>query len=117
MNLLTNALDAVQDESGVVTVSCEYNQVEKLVEVKISDNGCGIEKDMLEDIFVPFYSSKGQKGTGLGLAVAQKIINEHNGTIHVESTLGEGTSFSITLPSIAPQDPGETSGPARNSDQ
>lgn len=68
------------------------------VEIKISDNGCGIAKEDLPRIFEPFYSTKGQKGTGLGLAVIWGIIDNHNGTINVESEIGKGTTFTILLP-------------------
>ena len=68
------------------------------IEIKISDTGCGISKDDLPKIFEPFFSTKGQKGTGLGLAVIWGIIDNHNGTINVESEEGKGTTFIIRLP-------------------
>ena len=68
------------------------------IEVRISDTGCGISKEDLIRIFEPFYSTKGQKGTGLGLAVIWGIIDNHNGTITVESELNNGTTFIIRLP-------------------
>lgn len=68
------------------------------IEIKISDTGQGISKESLPRIFEPFYSTKGQKGTGLGLAVIWGIIDNHNGTINVESELGKGTTFIIHLP-------------------
>ena len=58
----------------------------------------GIPKENLSKIFEPFYSTKGKKGTGLGLAVIWGIIDNHNGTINVESTLNKGTTFIIHLP-------------------
>ncbi len=68
------------------------------IEIKISDNGSGIPKEDLPKIFEPFYSTKGQKGTGLGLAVIWGIIDNHNGTIKVESEINKGTTFIIHLP-------------------
>ncbi len=68
------------------------------VEIKISDTGCGIPPENLEKIFEPFYTTKGQKGTGLGLAVIWGIVDNHNGTITVESQVGKGTTFTIHLP-------------------
>lgn len=68
------------------------------IEIKISDTGKGISKEDLPRIFEPFFSTKGQKGTGLGLAVIWGIIDNHNGTINVESELGKGTTFIIRLP-------------------
>lgn len=70
----------------------------EFVELRVSDTGCGIEADNLQKIFEPFYSTKGQKGTGLGLAVIWGIIDNHGGTISVESKVGAGTTFVIRLP-------------------
>ncbi len=68
------------------------------VEIKISDTGSGIEAKYLSKIFDPFYSTKGQKGTGLGLSVIWGIVNNHKGKISVDSTINEGTTFTIHLP-------------------
>ncbi len=68
------------------------------IEVKVSDTGCGISKENISKIFEPFYSTKGQKGTGLGLAVIWGIIDNHDGTINVESEINNGTTFTILLP-------------------
>ena len=68
------------------------------VEIKVSDNGCGIPKENLSKIFDPFFTTKGQKGTGLGLAVIWGIIDNHNGRITVDSEFGNGTTFTIRLP-------------------
>ncbi len=68
------------------------------IEVRIADTGQGIPKEDLCRIFEPFYTTKGQRGTGLGLAVTWGIIDNHNGTIDVESELGKGTTFIVQLP-------------------
>jgi two-component system NtrC family sensor kinase len=68
------------------------------VEMRIRDTGCGMSADEIPKIFEPFYSTKGQKGTGLGLAVIWGIIDNHNGTIAVESEVGTGTTFVIRIP-------------------
>lgn len=68
------------------------------VEIIIEDNGCGIPKENLERIFEPFFTTKGQKGTGLGLSVIWGIIDNHDGSISVESEVGKGTKFIIRLP-------------------
>ncbi len=114
LNLMGNALDAVADETGVITVRSAYNSLDREVVVQVIDNGSGIEPEKIDDIFNPFFSSKGQKGTGLGLAVARKVIQEHRGTIDVESTPAEGTTFTIVLPSMPAEDAGETAGPAEH---
>ena len=70
------------------------------IEVKISDTGCGIPEEDLEKIFEPFFTTKGQKGTGLGLAVIWGIIDNHNGSISVESEVGKGTTFTFRIPAV-----------------
>src|SRR5574338_305254 len=72
--------------------------LKECVEIKISDDGSGINKEDLSKIFEPFFSTKGQKGNGLGLAVIWGIIDNHNGSINVESEVGKGTTFIIRLP-------------------
>jgi len=71
---------------------------DEYVEVQVTDDGCGIPKSQLPKLFEPFATTKGQKGTGLGLAVTWGIIDNHNGTITVESEVGVGTSFIIRIP-------------------
>src|SRR5690606_11275933 len=72
--------------------------MQEYVEILVADTGSGISNDDLPKIFDPFFSTKGQKGNGLGLAVIWGIIDNHNGTINVESELGKGTTFKIRLP-------------------
>lgn len=68
------------------------------VEVRVQDTGCGIPPDQLPEIYEPFYSTKGAKGTGLGLAVIWGILDTHDGTIDVESTVNVGTTFTVRIP-------------------
>lgn len=72
-------------------------------EITVSDTGCGIPADALPRIFEPFFSTKGQKGTGLGLSVIWGIVDNHNGTIKVESEVNKGTTFRIRLPLAQPR--------------
>ena len=72
--------------------------IQEYVELSVSDTGVGISKENLAKIFEPFFTTKGQKGTGLGLAVIWGIVDNHDGTISVESELGVGTTFRIRLP-------------------
>jgi signal transduction histidine kinase len=74
-----------------------------MARVEVLDNGSGIEKDDLEKIFGVFISRKGGRGTGLGLPVSQKILEEHGGRIRVESKVGEGSRFTLEFPAITPQ--------------
>lgn len=97
-NILLNAIDACPEQGGRVNLSTDYHPRDGKVVILISDNGHGIPADQLGRIFDAFHSSKGHGGTGLGLAAAKKILAEMNGAIDVESAVGEGTTFRITLP-------------------
>jgi len=112
LNLLTNAIDAVGAHTGVITVRSSYQERSKSVQVSVVDNGSGIPADKLDQIFTPFFSAKGQQGTGLGLAVAQKVVKEHHGRIEVASKAGEGTTFTVTLPAIHVGKPEDTNAPS-----
>jgi len=112
LNLLTNALDAVPDETGVVTVAATFDPDAQEVKISVTDNGAGLAPEARAHLFEPFYSTKGQRGTGLGLAVTQKVVAEHGGRIDVRSVQGEGATFTITLSSQGQTRPAdETHGP------
>ena len=98
LNLVSNAVDACDIEAGNVGLSVEAGEDETFFSVTISDNGCGISEENLKNLFKVFFSTKGSKGTGLGLAVTHKIIAEHGGDIRAESEVGVGTRFIIELP-------------------
>lgn len=110
LNLLNNALDAVEDDTGVITVTSRYDSMNRNVILQVIDNGRGIPGEEIDEIFTPFRSTKGQKGTGLGLAVAKKVCQEHRGRIEVASEAGQGTTFTLSLPSVpaAAADAGDT---------
>lgn len=95
LNLFINAIEAMTPDNGVLSVSTQMGQGKVLI--RIGDNGTGIPEENKSKLFDPFYTSKA-KGTGLGLTSTQNIILNHKGTIQVESALGEGTLFTITLP-------------------
>ncbi len=95
-NLLINAGHAIED-SGEITVRSQ--RVDQSIQITVTDNGCGIEQKVIDQIFEPFFTTKPEdQGTGLGLAISHSIVEEHGGSIHVESELGAGTSFVINLP-------------------
>ncbi len=99
LNVITNAIDACDDvEQGQVTVRAEYAAEEKVARLIVEDNGAGIAPDDIEAIFNVFVSRKGGRGTGLGLPVSRKILEEHNGQISVESQPGKGSRFTLELP-------------------
>jgi signal transduction histidine kinase/pSer/pThr/pTyr-binding forkhead associated (FHA) protein len=99
MNLLTNALEAVPRKKGVITVRTRYLPDSQEAQITVSDNGPGIAPDRHDEIFEAFWSTKGQRGTGLGLAVTRKIAQEHGGGITLQSDPDQGATFIITLPS------------------
>ena len=102
LNLLNNALDAVEPESGVVTLSSHYDSENHEVHMRVSDNGHGLNEEARSQLWQPFFSTKGLRGTGLGLAVTRKVVQEHGGRIEVDSEIDVGTSFTIILPATGP---------------
>lgn len=97
INIITNAIQAL-GPGGKLVVSLEHRE-EALV-VAFEDNGSGIPSDRLQDIFNPFMTTK-EDGTGLGLSMAQRIVEEHGGKIEVQSNIGEGSTFYVYLPGKA----------------
>ena len=101
LNLIVNAAQAIGEgdaESNQIRVSARRG-AEGWVVVEVTDTGAGIAEDALKHLFTPFYTTKPPGvGTGLGLAICQRIVNEAGGSIHVESTVGKGTSFFVQLP-------------------
>jgi two-component system nitrogen regulation sensor histidine kinase GlnL len=106
LNIIKNAIEAMP-AGGKLTVVTRMSDLftsvqadgkkQRLMVVKISDTGCGIKQDQLNDVFTPFFTTK-DKGVGLGLALSYQIVQEHLGTIRVESHENEGTTFSVYLP-------------------
>jgi signal transduction histidine kinase len=104
LNIVTNAIDAAAEteQAGQVRVTTEYAAVESKLRVCVDDNGPGIPAEHMDQLFSPFVSFKGSHGTGLGLPVSQKIVNEHGGRIQVESTVGHGSRFMVEIPAVLP---------------
>jgi len=105
LNLLLNAMDAMGDSGGTLTVRT-HRLIKRTrgawVQIEVADTGSGIPADNLEHIFDPFYTTKHEsverEGTGLGLSIAHQIVQEHRGYIEVESMVGSGTTFFVSLP-------------------
>ncbi len=95
VNLMANAIDSCTDRHGELLWQVEKSLRE--VYITLQDNGSGIDDEVLESIFKPFFTTK-ESGNGLGLAICQKIIEKHNGTITLESRVGVGTKVTIMLP-------------------
>ena len=100
INILENALDACIEDTAKKShrIGFSVKPQGKHIVFEISDNGVGMDRETRESLFTLFFSSKGNKGTGLGLFIANKIIAQHGGKIKVESKLNRGSSFRITIP-------------------
>lgn len=97
LNLIKNASDAIEatQRSGIINIS--LRECFPWIELKVGDNGSGIQKEHLETIFDPLFTTK-DDGTGLGLANVQATVDSHGGTISVQSNAGDGAEFIIMLP-------------------
>jgi signal transduction histidine kinase len=99
LNVVCNAIDAVEEhENACVSVGTSQEADGSWVRIEVDDNGPGIEPHLLQNLFKPFHSTKGARGTGLGLAVSRKILREHGGDILVHSQPGKGSKFTLRLP-------------------
>ena len=96
VNLILNAVQAMP-EGGSLTLSTSYRPGAG-AQVRVADTGLGMSETVRKRIYEPLFTTKGEHGTGMGLAVSYGIIQEHEGTIHVASKLGEGTTFTLTFP-------------------
>ena len=109
---MLNAIEAAPERTGRVTIGSRYDNARNEVTLTVTDNGAGIPDSIRARLFEPFASSKGQRGTGLGLAVAQKISLRHGGRLDVISSATNGTLFELTLPAGGENlDPAETRAP------
>lgn len=111
LNVVTNAIDAAveNEEHSEVRIATHLLEGEDRVSIVVEDSGPGIPQEERERLFSPFVSSKGSRGTGLGLPVSQKIIAEHGGTIEVVNLPGGGARFTLEIPAVFQEEDGETS--------
>jgi len=98
-NLIINSLQAIDRPGGKLLINVSSQDGRARIEV--SDTGRGIAAEDISRVFEPYYSTK-ETGTGLGLAIARKAVDDHHGTISAKSKVGEGTTFTITLPLSGP---------------
>jgi two-component system, NtrC family, sensor kinase len=102
LNLINNAAQAIESGGGEITLATRMEGADH-VAVEIADNGKGIPPEIMSKIFDPFFTTKAVgKGTGLGLSISYKIIEQHGGSISVDSIVGQGTRFTIVLPLTSP---------------
>ena len=105
LNVVTNALDAVENRPDPwVEIHVEIDRPAGLVRIIVADNGEGMTAETLAEIFNLFVSTKGSRGTGLGLTVSRKILREHDGDIRAESSLGAGSTFTLEFPLLLEAD-------------
>jgi signal transduction histidine kinase len=109
INLIINSLQAMDGSGGKVTIVLSGEDGGRRARIEIIDTGRGIAADDISKVFEPYYSTK-ETGTGLGLAIVKKAIDDHRGTITVKSKVGEGTTFTITLPTATPSEPPAVAG-------
>ncbi|MFI5457277.1 MAG: ATP-binding protein [Isosphaerales bacterium] len=106
LNIVTNAIDASEgQENAQVAIKADWHRQTSVARIEVTDNGVGIDESEIPSIFQIYASSKGARGTGLGLPVSQKIIREHGGKISVTSRPGFGATFLIELPMTRRPDP------------
>jgi signal transduction histidine kinase len=99
-NLILNACNAME-QSGSLTVTTRANHA-NLIDIQFTDTGCGITPEALSKIFDPFFTTRPTgKGTGLGLSISYTIIQQHHGEIAVQSSVGQGTTFIVSLPAVS----------------
>lgn len=97
LNLILNAFQAMESESGELKIKTSFD--DKNVYIQVADTGCGIPEEVQGRIFDPFFTTKDNgKGTGLGLAIAAQVVEDHQGSISVQSQVGYGTRFTVRLP-------------------
>lgn len=96
-NVISNAVDAVTDVvNGQINVVCAQSGCE--AEIRVEDNGCGMDAEQMKKVFEPFFTTKQVNGTGLGLFITKKVVEDHRGSIALNSKVNEGTSVLIRLP-------------------
>jgi len=100
LNLVVNANDAVQEKDNSIITISTFIDAQNHLNIGVSDNGCGIEPDRINNVFQLFFTTKGTKGTGLGLPMVQKSVERLGGTITVESKVDEGSTFNLNIPWI-----------------
>ena len=110
LNIVNNAFAAVQD-GGMINIALSVPESSG-VQIAIMDNGCGISPENMKRIFEPFYSTKSKQGTGLGLSITYGLVKKLGGLIQVDSTVGQGTTFTVTLPLNQEQKEGGNANPA-----
>ena len=100
LNLIFNSIEAMP-EGGELRVSSCNDSTNKFAQIQIQDTGCGIPKEKMDHIFDPFFTTKQEgEGTGLGLSIVYGVVKNHKGDIQIDSTVGKGSTFIVTIPTV-----------------
>jgi signal transduction histidine kinase len=100
LNLIMNSRDAMPPRGGLITLSAHLQDEGRMVCLHVADNGLGMDEETCARCFEPGFTTKGEHGTGLGLAMVAFFVQEHHGTVSVQSTLGLGTTFELCFPRV-----------------
>lgn len=98
LNLILNAIESMEEKGGILTVNT-FDSFETLV-IEIIDTGTGISAEIIDKIFEPYFTTKGEKGTGLGMKIVKDSVDSHGGKIDIESEVGVGTKIVIEVPIV-----------------
>jgi signal transduction histidine kinase len=106
VNILENAVDACLEDKGKKAHKITFcvSQEAQNILFDVYDNGMGMDQETRENMFTLFFSSKGHKGTGLGLFISNQIVEQHGGSIRVDSSPGKGSHFRVAMPKVLPDD-------------
>ena len=96
LNLLRNAFDSYTEGNRQKYVRIRARMIDKHIHISVDDNGPGIDKALIDQVFVPFFSTK-EQGSGIGLSLARQVMNKHEGSIHLESEAGKGTVVTLVF--------------------
>lgn len=99
LNIVLNAIQSMENKGGILDINL-YEE-ERYIVLEVADTGTGISQEDLENIFEPEFTTKGNRGTGLGLVISKDIIEEHQGEIYIETKIGKGTKFIIKIPTYS----------------
>ena len=101
LNVLDIAQNSVRAEASLIQISVDVDEAADTLTITIEDNGCGIPKDLRKHVFEPFFTTKKDgKGTGIGLTVVKRMVEEHGGWIQVQSEEEKGTTFIMNFPRV-----------------
>jgi signal transduction histidine kinase len=98
-NLIGNAVDAcLVSDNKECSITVRLREIDDVIRIEVADSGCGMDYEVKQKVFTSFFTTKGKGGSGLGLLLTRKIVQQHGGSIELETVPGEGTTFRIEMP-------------------